>query len=94
MPEPHYTDQEVVLRGEALYEEQIRSGIDAADHGKFLVVDVETGAYEVDRNELVAFKRARARNPDAVLYMLRIGHRTAYRLGRNLAGVMGSGVEA
>ncbi len=45
------------------------------------MVDIETGEYEVDQSDLVATKRALAKRPDAVLYGLRIGYPTAYRLG-------------
>ncbi len=50
--------------------------------GKFLVVDIETGQYEIDASDLAAMQRARARNSDAALYVMRVGFRTAYRLGR------------
>ena len=53
----------------------------AGNEGKFLVLDIETDAYEVDTDELASVQRAKAKNPDAVLYIMRIGHATAYRLG-------------
>ena len=81
MPQPSYTREEIVERGEALYNQQIREAVEAGNEGNFLVLDVETGAYEVDVDELAAVQRARAKNPDAVLYILRIGYATAYKIG-------------
>ncbi len=85
MPEVLDTDEQVVRRGEALFEERIRPELDEQERGKFLVVDVETGDYELDADELQALKRAKAKKPEAVLYMLRLGYPTAYRLGRRAA---------
>ncbi len=81
MPDVSQTEEEVARRGEALYERQIRPQISAADQGKFLVVDIDTGEYELDTSELVAFKRAKAKNREGVLYMLRVGFSSAYQLG-------------
>jgi hypothetical protein len=50
-----------------------------------VVVDIETGDYEIDADDLAATKRALAKRPDAVLYGVRIGYPTAYRLGSCLA---------
>ena len=85
MPYAHYTAEEVAARGEAMYEQRIRAHVEAAHKGKFVVVDIETGDYEVDADDLAATKRALAKRPDAVLYGLRIGYTTAYRLGGRFA---------
>jgi len=80
-----YTPEEVEARGQALYEQQIRSAVEPEHKGKFLVMDVETGEYEIDEDDLNATKRAVLKRPDAVLYGLRIGYPAAYRLGGHLA---------
>jgi hypothetical protein len=79
---PRYTREEIVQRGQALYDQQIRAQVEASHKGKFLVLNIETGEYEMDDDELAALKRAKAKNPDAALYILRVGYSTAYRLGR------------
>jgi hypothetical protein len=81
MPYANYTPDEVSARGEALYAEQIRDRVKAEDKGKFLVMDIETGDYEIDEEDLRATKRVLAKRPAAVVYGLRIGYPTAYRLG-------------
>ncbi len=81
MPYTQYSAEEVARRGEAIYEQQIRPNIAAEHDGKFVVVDIETGAYEVDEDDLAATKRMLVKRPEAVLYGLRIGHPTAYRIG-------------
>ena len=84
MPYANYPPHEVARRGEAIYEQHLRANVEAQHRGKFLVLDIETGAYEIDDDDLVATKRALATRPDAVLYGLRIGYPTAYRLGARL----------
>jgi hypothetical protein len=81
MPQTHYTPEEVAARGEAIYAERIRAEAEAAHQGEFIVVDIETGDYEVDRDDLAATKRALSKHPNAVLYGLRVGSPAAYRLG-------------
>jgi hypothetical protein len=84
MPYRQYTPNEVAQRGEAIYERQIRAKVESAHLGKFVVIDIETGDYEVDADDLVATQRALAKRPDAVLYGLRIGAPAAYRLGGSM----------
>lgn len=76
-----YSPEEVEARGERIYEQQIRRNVEAGNRGKFVVIDIETGEYQVDDDDLRATKRALAKRSDAVLYGLRIGYPTAYTLG-------------
>jgi hypothetical protein len=76
-----YTAEEVAARGEAIYEQQIRPKVEATHKGQFVVIDIETGDYEIDADDLTATKRALAKRPAAVHYGLRIGYPAAYRLG-------------
>jgi hypothetical protein len=81
MPYSKYRPQDVESRGEEIYERQIRQRVEAGNHGKFVVIDIETGEYELDDDDLEATKRALAKRADAVLYGLRVGYPTAYSMG-------------
>jgi hypothetical protein len=81
MPYTKYSADQVQMRGEEIYERQIRATVEAGNKGKFVVIDIETGEYEIDDNDLAATKRALAKRPGAVLFGLRIGYPTAYTLG-------------
>jgi hypothetical protein len=74
MPHPRYRSHEIVERGQALYE-QLRAQVEPGNIGKFRVIDIETGEYEIDRDELAALKRVKAKRPDGPRYLLRIGYR-------------------
>lgn len=76
-----YTAEAIESRGRAIYADQVRDRLNTGHRGKYLVIDIETGAYKVDADDLVATKELLAVRPDAVIYGLRIGFQTAYRIG-------------
>ena len=61
------TGKQSAERGQALYDTQIRAQVEAEHRGKFLVLDVNTGDYEIDAEDLIACHRLLERRPDAVL---------------------------
>jgi hypothetical protein len=81
MQQTHLSGDEIVKRGQALYDEKIRPQVEAGNKGKFLVINVETGEYEMDADDVAAAKRASARFPDAPLFLMRVGYPSAYVLG-------------
>jgi hypothetical protein len=46
-----------------------------------VAIDIETGTYEVDANELAASDRLLARVPNAQIWLRRIGFRYTHRFG-------------
>ena len=45
MSQTPYSREEIARRGEALYNQKIRPQVEAANRGKFLVIDVDSGDY-------------------------------------------------
>jgi hypothetical protein len=84
MPQPQYTSQEIARRGEEIYQREFRDKLEPTHTGKFLVIDIDTGDYELDADEVAALQRAMARNPDGARYLKRIGFAAAHRLGGRL----------
>ena len=82
---PSYSGSEIVQRGQEIYERAIRPQVEASHKGEFLVINIETGEYEMDADEVAAGKRAKAKYPDAALFSMRVGYRAAYRLGARSA---------
>ncbi len=82
MPHPRYSSKEIAERGHALYESDIQRSLPPSAQGNFLVLDIETGDFELDSDQLAAVKRARAKHLDGAFYILRVGHSAAFRLGR------------
>lgn len=86
MGHPRFDKEEIATRGEALYEQQIRAQVEPQHVGKFLIVDIETGEYEVDDDDIEATNRARAKHPDGAFYGMRVGYRTSGTLGASSVG--------
>ena len=75
------TPQDVVRRGTEIYEQQIKGQVEDDNQGKFLVINIKTGEYEMDADDVLAAKRAKSRFRDAPLFSMRVGHAAAYRIG-------------
>jgi len=80
-----YLPEEIESRGEQIYDEHIRASVEAGNEGKYVVIDIESGDFEMDEDDLQATKRMLAKQPGAVLYGLRVGYPTAYTLGGHTA---------
>jgi hypothetical protein len=79
---PSTYDPEMVARqGREWYEREIREEVEESQRGKYLVLDVETGDFEVDDDHLVASDRMAARHPGKPLYSVRVGYPTLGRIG-------------
>jgi hypothetical protein len=80
-PQPGYSREEFARRGEQIFERDIRPTLSGARDEDFVLIDVETGDYEIDAADIVALHRLLARRPDAQVWMRRVGSPYAHRLG-------------
>ncbi len=79
-----YPPGEIVRRGKEIYSEKIKHLVEPHEAGKFVVIDVESGDYEVDGQHIAASTRLRERRPNAVTYAGKVGYQAAYSLGGRL----------
>ena len=80
-PDDRYSAKEFARRRDEIYERAVRPRVGPEDEGRFVAVDVETGAFEIDARDLTAVRRLRARRPDAPVWLTRVGRGYAYRFG-------------
>ncbi|PSF35167.1 hypothetical protein C7H19_17440 [Aphanothece hegewaldii CCALA 016] len=74
--------EEVARRAKQLYESSIRSLVETEENiGKMVIIDIETGDYEVDETGLEAAHNLNALHPFARLFGIRIGYNVAASLG-------------
>lgn len=78
---PRYSNEEFARRGNEIYERDVKPNLGAQDDGKFVAIDIETGAYELDAEELAASHRLLARNPEAQIWFRMVGSRYTRRIG-------------
>ncbi|UXE61404.1 MAG: hypothetical protein KA717_39780 [Woronichinia naegeliana WA131] len=79
--QPRYSKEEFAQRGNAIYEAQVRSQVEAGNHGKIVAIDIETGDFEVANSPMLAVDQLYERKPDAQPWVIRIGHRAVFRFG-------------
>lgn len=80
-PQPRYSKEEFARRGDEIYEREVLPRLAAEDEGKFVLIDIETGDYELDRDEIAASDRLFARRPEAQIWFRQVGSRYARRFG-------------
>ena len=68
-----YTPDEISRLGDELYERNVLPNITAEDGGRFVAIDVESGAFEIGADELSAAHGLLARKPDAQVWLQRVG---------------------
>ena len=67
--------------GSRIYYSELRPELEVDGNiGKVLVIDVDTGEYEMDTDGNAAVSRIRARYPDHLLYRMRIGAKATYSM--------------
>ena len=78
------SDEEIGRRAEEIYYRDIRPKVMPQERGKFLVLDIYSGDYEVDEVSLNANDRLRARRPDGEFFGIRVGYTTANKMSGKL----------
>jgi hypothetical protein len=71
-------------RADATYERYVKPNVSTGDAGKFVALDVSTGKYAIDADELAAEDRLLSVAPQASVWLTRVGSRSAHRLGRTV----------
>jgi hypothetical protein len=77
----HYSKEEFARRGDEIYDTQVRPQVEEGNHGKIVAIDIETGAFEVGKNSIIASDLLLAHHPDAQIWFVRIGHLAVHRIG-------------
>jgi len=67
--------------GHEFYEGQIRTQVEAGNHGRIVAIDVDTGAYELGDDVLSACDKLYAHHPNAQPWCERIGFPYVVRFG-------------
>jgi hypothetical protein len=78
---PRRTLDELAALGGDIFDRQVRPTLRPEDDGKFVAIDVETGAYEIDEDDYAAVARLRSRKPAADVWLMRAGYPTTYKMG-------------
>ena len=80
LPKLRYSKEEHARRGKAIYESQIRSQVEEGSQGKIIAIDIDTAAFEIEKNTMLASDRLIKRYPEAQIWCVRVGHKGVHRL--------------
>ena len=76
--QPNLTDVEISALGKLIYRQKIRPLMTEKDIGKYVIVDVYSGKYEIDEDSVKAEIRFNERVPDACGFLLKVGYSAAF----------------
>jgi hypothetical protein len=82
MAHSRYTIEEIGRRGEELYQQQIRAKVESQNRGKYLVLDIDTGEYEIGDDVMSLWQQMHSRHQDAALYTVKVGFPVTARIGK------------
>ena len=75
------TIDETARLGDEIYERDIRSKVEATQHGKIVAIDVDSGDYAIADTALAAADALREQRPALDVWAVRVGHRTLVSFG-------------
>ena len=67
--------------GEKIYRDRIKSRLTPSEKGKFVLIDVVSGRYEIDADFNTASDRLWERRPDSVSYAVKVGYKAVFHFG-------------
>ncbi len=81
-PAPRYSKEETARIGQKRYRQEVQPFVEAAHQGEFVAIDIESGDYALDKDDFTATEKLLASQPDAQIWLMRVGHPAARRMGR------------
>jgi hypothetical protein len=72
---------EVAIRGNAIYAEKVQPNLKKTDRGKFAVIDINTGEFEIAADPVKACHRLESRVANPRMWLVRIGARYLFSFG-------------
>ena len=79
--QPQFSKEEFARLGDEIYERDIYPQLQPGSVGKIVAVDISTGAWEIDDDEISACTRLEKRYPNAQIWIVRVGSRYVRRFG-------------
>jgi len=76
------SSKELAQRGEEIYHQLIRPKLTEADRGKCIVIDVDSGDYQIGKDTIETIPLLKARHPNAKPWCRRIGYTAYHYYGR------------
>jgi hypothetical protein len=75
-----FTKEEIVKIGKELYERDIKPLVEAGNKGRVVAIDMRTGQFELADDAITSASQLRARVPEAVIFVIRVGYPALHRI--------------
>ena len=79
--QPRYSPANTARRGDEIYDRTVRAQLEPQHNGEIVAIDLDSGAWEVDPDEITAANRLESRHPNAQIWVVRVGSRYLCRFG-------------
>lgn len=76
---PKYSKEKFVRLGKKRYE-QIKAQVEPKHNNEFIVIEVDSGDYFIDKDPVKAIGKAKEKYPEVVFYRARIGYPAAFSM--------------
>jgi hypothetical protein len=76
-----HTREELARLGAEVFDRRVKPTLRPEDDGKFVAIDVNSGHFEVDADDYAAVARIHAAHDTDDVWLMRVGQKTAYRMG-------------
>lgn len=86
-PETPPGADDLVERGQRVYDEALRDQLEPAHAGRFVAVEPDTARYFLGETGTAALLAARAAMPGSLFYLMRVGRRAAHTVGGHASRV-------
>lgn len=80
-PQPQYSKEEFAQLGDEIYTRDIYPQLQADSQGKIVAIDITTGAWEIDNDEILVCNRLEKRYPSAQIWIVKVGSKYVRRFG-------------
>lgn len=72
-PQNNYSTEDITRLGEEFYLNQLKSKLENSNNGDYVVIDVQSKKYFIDRDLMIALNQARKKFPDRLFFIVQIG---------------------
>jgi hypothetical protein len=73
--------EEIARLGDEIYQRNLQAQLEPESLGRIVAIDVHSGEYFVADTALEASRQLRLQQPDAEIWLIRIGERSLHRIG-------------
>ncbi len=79
--QPQYRKEEFARLGDEIYQRDIYPQLQSGSVAKTVAIDIATGTWEIDDDEISACSRLEKRYPNAQIWIVKVGSRYVRRFG-------------